>query len=193
MNGVRLVPFADQRVMPWANGGGSTREVAIDPPDGSWSKGFRWRVSRASVHRNGPFSRLPGLDRSLWLWSGAGMKLDVGGTEVVLERPLQRCDFAGETSVSAELRGGPCEDLNVMVDRARARADARIVELAAGAAWSGLAAAQHVLLVLSGQLRLADGTMLALTGDVLLRGDGGPLDVVAVAPTVALACDFMPR
>ena len=86
----------EQRVVPWRNGGGSTRQVAIAPPDGGLGTGFAWRVSVAGVAADGPFSALPGIDRSLWLLRGAGMDLDLDGELVRLDRPLQRLDFAGE-------------------------------------------------------------------------------------------------
>jgi hypothetical protein len=120
-----------QRVMPWRNGGGSTREVAIDPPDARAGAPFRWRISRASVASDSPFSIFPGVDRSLWLLRGNGLLLDVAGREVRLERPLQRFDFAGETPVHARLLAGAIEDLNVFVARGSVTVDAQVLTLAA--------------------------------------------------------------
>jgi environmental stress-induced protein Ves len=65
--------------MPWANGGGSTRQVAIDPPGATLAGAFRWRVSIAQIASDGPFSRLPGIDRAMWLVRGNGVRLDVDG------------------------------------------------------------------------------------------------------------------
>jgi environmental stress-induced protein Ves len=130
------VPLAAQPVQAWANGGGSTRQVAIEPRDGSLARGFRWRVSIAQVASSGPFSHLPGVDRSLWLLRGDGVQLALhdgaGGRTVVLDRALQRFDFAGETAVACTLLGGACEDCNVMTARDRIVVDAHMHRLGAG-------------------------------------------------------------
>jgi uncharacterized protein len=192
MNGIELVAFADQPVMPWANGGGSTRQIAIDPPGSSLATGCRWRVSRAQVASDGPFSILPGIDRSLWLLSGAGMRLDVAGRVVELTRPLQRLDFAGETAIAATLLAGPCEDLNVMVDRERVQADALIVHFPAGGPLVLAAAPHWLVVVLSGELALANGGPVACTGDAVRGSDSG-FAATARAATTALVCTFVPR
>lgn len=147
---VRRIPLGEQPVMPWANGGGSTRQVAIDPPGASMATGFRWRVSIAAVASGGPFSVLPGVDRSTWLLAGAGVRLDCGDRQVVLDRRWQRFDFAGETPIVCTLVAGPCEDLNVMAARSCVRVDAMVHELAPGAALDLPAAPQRLLLAVRG-------------------------------------------
>src|SRR5690606_16282318 len=123
------LPRWTQRVVAWRNGLGSTREVAIDPLDGSVEQGFRWRVSCAGVAADGPFSRFPGVDRTLWLVRGDGLLLDLDGREVRLDQRLQRVDFAGEANVHARLLGGAVDDLNVMVRRGEVRADSSMHQL----------------------------------------------------------------
>ncbi|MBI0327875.1 HutD/Ves family protein [Burkholderia plantarii] len=110
---------ADQLVAaPWKNGGGVTREIAAEPPGASLDT-FAWRVSVADVARPGPFSRFPGVDRTLVLLSGAGMTLvDEDGARQVLAAPLDRLAFAGETPLAAELADGPTRDFNLMTRRA---------------------------------------------------------------------------
>lgn len=151
---VRRIPLGEQPVMPWANGGGSTRQVAIDPPGASMATGFRWRVSIATVASGGPFSVLPGVDRSTWLLAGAGVRLDCGDRQVVLDRRLQRFDFAGETPIACTLLAGPCEDLNVMAARSLVRVDATMHELAPGASLDLAAAPQRLLLAVFGSFSL---------------------------------------
>lgn len=181
---VRLVPFAQQRVMPWANGGGSTREVAIDPADGSLASGFRWRISRAHVGCDGPFSSLPGIDRSLWLVSGAGMRLRAEGGDVVLKRPLQRFDFAGETAIVAQLLAGPCSDLNMMTRRGVVRANAEVRHEALGDVVVARGETT-VLLVLEGELGEASSAFRLVAGDaVVLVGPGRWQGVGAPATTL---------
>jgi environmental stress-induced protein Ves len=194
MNGVlRLLPFASQRVMPWANGGGSTREVAIDPPGASLATGFRWRVSRAHVATDGPFSVLPGVDRSLWLHRGDGMVLAFAEHTVALDRAGQRVDFAGEANVHATLLGGPCDDVNVMVARDAVRADCELRELAAGERLDVPAAPQQLLLALAGAFDVAGRDLHARAGDAV-RGDGaGELRLLAATPCAVLVARFLPR
>ena len=158
MNPLALVPLAAQPVMPWANGGGSTRQVAIDPPGASMASGFRWRVSIAQVGSDGPFSHLPDIDRSLWLLAGDGVRLDVDGREVVLAHALQRFDFAGETPIRCALRRGPCEDLNVMTARASVRVQADVHEVASHRALAVDVAEQALVVALRGGC-VADGAL----------------------------------
>jgi environmental stress-induced protein Ves len=192
----RLVRRADQPVMPWANGGGSTRQVAIEPADGSLATGFTWRVSCAQVDSDGPFSQLPGVDRSLWLWRGRGVRLSVDGAEVLLATPYARCDFAGEVPVAATRLAGACEDVNVMTNRARVRADARLVALHAGDTLRVPSAPQWLLLVLDGALdgsfASADGEANELAVGDALRGEGVGPQLCARTHGTALVVAFTP-
>ncbi len=61
-----IIRFADQKVMPWKNGGGTTREIARFPPNQEY---YLFRVSNAEVKSNGPFSVFPRYDRILMLLS----------------------------------------------------------------------------------------------------------------------------
>lgn len=165
------LPRAEQREMPWQNGGGTTREVAIDPPDGSLATGFRWRISVAQVGQGGPFSRLQGVDRSLWLVRGNGMRLWLEGREVVLAEPFARFDFLGETRIEAALLDGACEDCNVMTRRADVCASARVVTLLANECMAVEGAPQQVVLVLAGAVRVLAPELLLAEGDALRLDD----------------------
>jgi environmental stress-induced protein Ves len=164
------IPLAAQPVMPWANGRGATRQIAIEPPGSSLATGFRWRVSTAQVASDGPFSCLPGTDRSLWLLHGNGLQLDIDGRAVRLDRPLQRLDFAGEARVVARLLDGPIQDLNVMVARNEVRADVELREWEQGAVISIRPAPQCLLLVLEGSIATTDGVVAC--GGEAMRCDG---------------------
>ena len=183
----------EQRVVPWHNGGGSTREVAVEPADGSLDAGFAWRVSIADVASDGPFSRFAGIDRSLWLLNGAGMELDLDGERVVLDQPLQRFDFAGERAVTARLLDGPTSDLNVMVTRARVAASAAVHAIGEGHVHPlALAAGQHLLLSLTGTAILFGGVLGP--GDALLMHGTGRGDLLAADGSCSfLSASFVPR
>jgi len=76
-----IVHFADLSVVPWRNGGGVTREVAVG---GSGGQDFNWRISIADVNVPGPFSTFPGVDRIITLVDGVRMDLLIDGVEHVL-------------------------------------------------------------------------------------------------------------
>ncbi|OXI73822.1 histidine utilization protein HutD [Burkholderia sp. AU28863] len=116
-----MIRAADLVASPWKNGGGVTREIGAFPP-GAALDTFAWRVSVADVGAAGPFSRFDGVDRTLVLLSGAGMTLaEAGGTRHVLDAPLARADFAGETAIDATLHDGATRDFNLMTRRSAAR------------------------------------------------------------------------
>jgi hypothetical protein len=116
-----LIPFASLSPVPWKNGGGSTTQIAIEPPDAGFDN-FDWRISLATIAEDGPFSTFPGVDRTLALVEGHGVTLDIDGDNRVLQ-----CDdepvvsFPGEANVQAKLNRGPTTDFNVMTRRARCR------------------------------------------------------------------------
>ena len=114
-----LIPFAGLAPVPWKNGGGSTTQIAIAPPEAVFDD-FEWRISLATIASDGPFSQFPGVDRTLVLVEGNGLLLDIDGEDQVLvcdDDPLTA--FAGESVVSAKLNRGPTTDFNVMTRRDR--------------------------------------------------------------------------
>ena len=159
-----VIRASDLRPQPWKNGGGVTREIAVEPPGASMDD-FAWRVSTAEVGSEGPFSRFEGVDRVLVLLTGEGMDLVVGGAPPVRLVPgSEPFAFPGDAPVTATLPGGPITDLNVMVRRGAWTADVRRRR---------------------GQVDCAAGAVLVVgaDGDVtrLAPGEGVTLDDVALA------------
>ncbi|MEJ1966813.1 MAG: HutD family protein [Gammaproteobacteria bacterium] len=74
---ILIVRSADYRRMPWKNGGGETREIAVSPA-GAALDALDWRVSLATVASDGPFSVFSGVTRTLSVIRGAGINLQVG-------------------------------------------------------------------------------------------------------------------
>jgi environmental stress-induced protein Ves len=122
----RVLAPADYRKMPWKNGGGRTFEIAVDPPDADLSA-FAWRVSVAEIDRDGPFSSFPGVDRTLVLLSGRGMRLSGAGEPVDLHAAFEPVTFAGEAALDCSLADGPTRDFNLMVRRALASGEVIVV------------------------------------------------------------------
>jgi len=100
--------------MPWRNGGGQTREVLAWPP-GAGLDDFAWRVSVATIARDGPFSRFPGIVRTAVLLDGAGLRLRAGEDRVELATPCAQATFDGALPWQCDLREGVVRLFNVMV------------------------------------------------------------------------------
>jgi environmental stress-induced protein Ves len=131
----RILTPADYQCMPWKNGHGKTHEIAAlrSTDDLQTETGrFQWRLSIAEVAASVPFSTFPGCDRIILLLEGDGMVLDSGADGChELYRKFEPYAFRGEWQTDCRLRGGPCRDFNVMVDRARARAQVTLVPVTA--------------------------------------------------------------
>lgn len=113
-----LIPFASLVPVPWKNGGGCTTEITVEPP-GALFHDFDWRISLATISKDGPFSLFPGVDRTLALVEGPGLMLDVDECRrFVLGEDDTVIEFAGESAIQATLNGGATIDFNVMTRRA---------------------------------------------------------------------------
>jgi environmental stress-induced protein Ves len=116
----RLLQPADYVRMPWKDGGGRTTQIASHPA-GATLAAFDWRVSIAEVAADGPFSRFPGVDRTIVMIAGAGMRLEGDGHAVELRAPYEPYAFSGDDGIACALMAGPVRDFNLMVRRGRAQ------------------------------------------------------------------------
>ena len=107
---MRVQRFSEHRAMPWANGKGTSYEIASDRNE---SDNWSWRVAIAPVKEDGPFSALPGIDRELVVIEGNGMVLEVDGESVEC-LPGQVVRFSGDSTTFARLNDGPVVDLGLM-------------------------------------------------------------------------------
>ena len=157
---------ADYRIQPWANGRGQTVELARADD----AQGMVWRLSVAAVVEDGPFSRFPGIQRSLTVIRGPGFGLR--GPGIALQAlPLMPVAFSGDAEVASHDVTAPSEDFNVML---RASLPAPEVGLVAG----DLRAEGLLALYAVEAARVSDRTMQR--GDLILtRGSvqvaGGPV------------------
>ena len=114
---MRILKSADHKRMAWKNGGGETVEVFVHRP-GAGLSDFDWRVSMAHVASDGPFSCFEGIDRTLALLEGEGMRLAIEGRgEALLTPTSPPLSFPADAPTQAALTGGPITDLNVMTRR----------------------------------------------------------------------------
>ena len=124
---MRIVRSAAYATIPWKNGRGVTRRVAVFPAEAGY-QALDWHVSRTAIAHDTPFSQLTGLDRQLLLVSGAGLILrlrsetDHVALERRIDRPLEPFAFRGDWDVDCAVVDGPVEVLNVMTRRGRAAA-----------------------------------------------------------------------
>ena len=103
--------------MPWKNGGGETVEIAVSP-EGAGLATFDWRVSMARVTQAGAFSSFPGVDRTLTILAGAGIRLTIDdGAPIELTAASAPLSFPADRPTTATLVEGPVLDLNVMTRR----------------------------------------------------------------------------
>ena len=191
----RLIPLAACRRMPWKNGGGETTEVAAFP-EGAGLDAFDWRVSMARVAGDGPFSVFPGIDRTLAVLDGGGLRLSIQGRAPEDLTPgSPPLAFPADVPTSATLLDGPVTDLNVMTRRATTRHALDVARHPAGAVipattpWLLLLPieAGAELITPSGPLRLGRRDTLLVTGGdeaawTAVLGESARLAVVSIRP-----------
>ena len=107
---MRVQRFSEHLAMPWANGKGTSYEIASDRDA---SNQWTWRVAIAPVVEDGPFSTLPGINRQLVVIDGNGMVLEVDGKTVDC-LPGQVVSFSGDSTTSARLIDSPIVDVGLM-------------------------------------------------------------------------------
>ncbi len=118
---IRHLTPADYVSMPWANGRGTTVEMLrATRPDGA----VLLRLSMASVAEDGPFSSFPGIERNLTVISGPGF--DLLGKARITAAPLMPVAFPGDVPMAAVNVTAPCDDFNVMTDRAMPLPEVRV-------------------------------------------------------------------
>ncbi len=158
---IRVINYAEYRETPWKNGGGVTHEIArsdeSSEPD--------WRISLATIDRDGPFSDFTGFDRTIVPVGGAGFVLSFDdGERRKLETNQSARDafsFAGERRVECRLLNGPSQDLNVMTRRSRWRHDVVVNDLSCGPI----------------DLEMTRRSFLFAIGDITVVHPGGSMEV----------------
>lgn len=124
---VNIIRYSEHELVPWKNGQGVTRIVAVQ--DAEASRSWLWRLSIATVDRDGPFSDFTGYDRVILLLQGAGMTLDFDGhaPAATLDSPFEPLAFDGGWPCHATLLGGPLTDFNVISAADQVSAKAEVV------------------------------------------------------------------
>lgn len=178
---IRRFDLASAKHMPWKNGTGSTAELVIFPA-GASLEDFAWRISSATVGGHGSFSSFVGLDRSLAILSGEGLRLHTqDAAPLVLTARSQPWAFRGETTVYAELMDGEVTDFNLMSRRADWTHQLEMLDISG---FQTLATEDHATVVM---LYCQSGGPLTCRGQqVLTAGQGLLLDEDDANQTIEL-------
>jgi uncharacterized protein len=125
---MKILRASGYRRMPWKNGGGETAEIAASP-SGAALEAIDWRLSMAVVASDGPFSSFLGVDRTLTILDGDGLRLVVDHAVHELTRASAPLAFPADAPTTATLIGGTVTDMNVMTRRAGFRHTVERIEL----------------------------------------------------------------
>ena len=166
---VQLIKSRDYVRKPWKNGGGILADIAM-APDGAGLDAFDWRISTAHVGMDGPFSLFPGIDRSMVILGGEGMRLDIAGQPpVVLGTMSDAHSFPGDAATHATLTAGPVDDLNVMTKRGHFSHTMQRERLAGARTIAPAPGGVIVVYVEAGTITTReDKAMIAAAGDTLV-------------------------
>ncbi|UWQ53939.1 HutD/Ves family protein [Leisingera caerulea] len=164
------------QAVPWKNGGGVTRELAVHKEGGR----MVWRLSLAEIAQSGPFSAFPGLARIHCVVEGAGHTLSNDSTQLEA-RPLEPLCFDGGTNLDCRLRDGPCRAFNVIYDPTQVTAEPKV--LAEGPVPD--AEGRQVLFVVSGSVEMAgtdrlgpgEGVVTESAASAVITGGGAVIQV----------------
>lgn len=157
--------------MPWANGRGTSFEIASDRNEaGEWS----WRLAMAPVNEDGPFSRIECVNRFLAVVQGNGMLLTVDRKKLQC-LPMQVVRFRGDAITEAALTDGPIMDINLMIRRKEADGDMTLVSE------SGSLNVASIIVAIGGsaQVECGDSTIELEPHDSILEGDGETVSLVS--------------
>lgn len=110
-------------VTPWKNGQGITSQIAISPSSATLSElNFDWRISSAKIASSNEFSQFPGFQRILTVIKGQGLKLN----QYIL-KPFEFYQFDGNKKIHCEMIGGEVEDLGVIYNSQKVKAEMKLV------------------------------------------------------------------
>ncbi len=163
---MRLLRASARQWKPWKNGGGETSDVFVWP-EGAGLENFDLRVSVARVASDGPFSRFPGIDRTLTVLDGPGLDLTVAEDAPLRLTPDSApFAFSGDDQAFGAVPDGAIHDCNVMTRRARFTHRVEALRLAAGEVWQG-EAGETLLFLAEGEGEL-DGAFTLHAGDAVI-------------------------
>jgi uncharacterized protein len=188
---MHIILSSQYKTMQWKNGGGETTVIAISP-EGAGLDNFDWRVSMACVASDGPFSSFSGVDRSVAILAGEGMRLAVEGRPpITLTATTTPFSFAADLPTQAHLLGGPITDLNVMTRRDRFAHRVNRLDLVTPLSVP-FTLTEALLLCVDGAIRVdtSEGTAMLGAGDTLHSAEGSIWWLSPAVRSVAFLIEF---
>ncbi len=188
---IRVIRSADYVATPWKNGGGVTHEIARSDKDGD----AEWRISLATIDRDGPFSDFSGYDRTIVPLDGSGFELSFDdGSAVVLDRRCVPFRFEGEKNVFCRLLDGRSRDLNAMTLRAHWQHDVAALALSHAPVPFDAPANSFVFFAGAASAVCANEAFDLSDGDTLACGEAVRLELRSSSEgAFALTIRFIPR
>jgi environmental stress-induced protein Ves len=144
------------------------------------------------VAEPGPFSSFPGIDRTLSVLEGNGIRLDIAGTPVTLVRGSPPLPFAADIPVYGMPIDGGIVDLNVMTRRGRFRHQVSHLTGVERLAVTSQGTTTLILAVTAIAIG-ANETSAAIPAGATARFDqpaGQGLDITAAGPIAIFVIDF---
>ena len=166
---MKYLPAADYARTRWKNGAGETSQIAVFPSDATLDD-FVWRVSMATVARDGAFSRFAGIDRTLIVLAGDGVILRLDGQEYPLLPGHAPFRFAADRDADAVLLGDVVTDLNIMTRRGAA--EHRVAWVRPGESLAASAATVILFATEPSTLRILGERVALATSDAMIFGGG---------------------
>jgi len=162
---IRQSQFIEGR---WRNGMGVSWEIAAEREAGAAD--FSWRLAKARIGGDVPFSMYPGMDRVFMQLEGQGLDLQFeGGRVLLVHESFVPHSFSCDIPLKCKLLNGPCMDLNLFTARDKFRSEPSVVPLAG-----------RQVLSVSGIT-----VFFALAGDCALSADGELVELAAGDAAVA--------
>jgi environmental stress-induced protein Ves len=161
-----LIPHTEGRIVPWANGLGTSREIILEPAGPRRdSPQWLWRLATTRIEADCPFSLCAGQDRIIVLLKGNGFELThASARPQAIAAPFGATHFGGDWHTSCRLIDGPVEVLNVMAFRDRITCSIAQVSVGKETLAQLVTAATKAIYVLDGDVmaRLAGEPELSL-------------------------------
>ena len=124
---MQILTPESSRLMSWANGLGSTLEIATDfDSHHAQSDSWTWRLSIADVPTRAAFSKFSGVDRWIACLHGDGMRIERGSAWTALPNSGDALLFAGEEMVTGDPLGASVRDVNWFLRRNRWQGGMRV-------------------------------------------------------------------
>jgi len=128
---IEVIRFDEVPATPWKNGLGTTKQLAVFPPDSNASA-FEWRVSIAHLRGTAPFSEFPGIERCLAMLEGEVTLLRESQPHVTLTPASTPVTFSGVEKIIGRVESQSALDLNLMYQASCWRASMQRLSLQAG-------------------------------------------------------------